>query len=343
METNVQDLIQEVDQKDLPVEINKSLTQIEGCDQKVEELLKKAYNALNKADEAKQKKANWSITGKNKQEAIESLQDATIANADAISSSYDASIELFKNQRKISKSIGYLFGLGVSNLDANRRVVKQLEEKLKDSSQGKLNEQSKEELKNIIRQLRAQRDVWLCIENLEKSKKILDEEVNKLKQLCKKEYLIQLLSDEIKIHLDEVESFINRQIRTIQIELEKYSDKINQVSLENTKLINEKFEELNANIEQKNEEQKANLQEQIQTQEEKIEEYRKEAEDKLSSELQEIQGKYVASEELETLLKRYQNLENKVYKKSIFDSIWYKGAIGIISLSALAISIFAAF
>lgn len=85
------------------------------------------------------------------------------------------------------------------------------------------------------------------------------------------------------------------------------------------------------------------LQKQIQTQEAKIEEYRKEAEDKLSSELQKIQGKYVASEEFETLLKRYQNLENKVYKKSFFDSIWYKGAIGIISISALAISIFAAF
>lgn len=74
-----------------------------------------------------------------------------------------------------------------------------------------------------------------------------------------------------------------------------------------------------------------------------IEEYKKETEDRLSKELLESQSKYVTSEEFEFLLKRYQNLENKVYKKYFFDSIWYKGAIGIISLSALAISILSVF
>ena len=42
-------------------------------------------------------------------------------------------------------------------------------------------------------------------------------------------------------------------------------------------------------------------------------------------------------------LERVQNLEKAINKKSFFDSIWYKGAIGIIALSALAISIFTAF
>ena len=349
METNKTNLIKEIENKDIPMIVSKTLSQIKEIDDKVDKLLGNAHEALEKAKRAKGKKANWSITGRNKQEAIEALQEATDANANAISSSYDASLELFKNQKSMSNSIRDLFVLGVSNLEANRITIKQLEESLKDASSGELNEYAREELKNIIRQLRAQRDVWLCIEKFEKSKKVLDEvgrEVNELKQLCNKKHLLELLNEEfsnIETKVNEVEFLINKQIRTIQIELEKYSDEINKVSLKNNNQIKEKFEELNANIEQKLEEQKSNIREQILVQEARIEEYRKEIEDKLSRELLGVQDKYIANEDFEILLRRYQILENKVYEKSFFDSIWYKGAIGIIALAALAISIFTAF
>ena len=321
MENNKTNLIKEVDIKDVSIEISETLSQIKVIDKEVDNLFSKAHEALDKAKQAKGKNANWSITGKNKQEAIEALQEATIANANAISSSYDSTLELLKNQKSMSNSISHLFGLGVSNLEANRIAIKQLEDYFKEAASGELEKYARKELENIIRQLRAQRDIWLCIDKFEKSKKVLDElkhAVYKLEQLCTKD---------IETRFNEMGLLLNKLVHTIK----KYSEKIDKVSQENTQLIQEKFEKLYASIEQKLQELKSNIQKQIQTQEEKIEEYRKEAKDKLPSELQELQGKCVASEEFETLLKRYQNLENKVYKKYFFDSIWYKGTIGIIS------------
>ena len=59
----------------------------------------------------------------------------------------------------MTQAIRYLFGLGVSNLAANRTVVRELELKLKNASKEELSELARQEITNVILQLRAQEDM----------------------------------------------------------------------------------------------------------------------------------------------------------------------------------------
>jgi chromosome segregation ATPase len=62
-------------------------------------------------------------------------------------------------QEKITQITQYLFGLGVSNIAANRSVVRQLELKLKGASKEELSELARQELLNVVKQLKAQEDI----------------------------------------------------------------------------------------------------------------------------------------------------------------------------------------
>ena len=175
-----------------------------------------------------------------------------------------------------------------------------------------------------------------CVARISKQLKAIILQLKQLQDTCVSYDVFKILESRV----ENIEESINKRIDEINKQL---GEKINKVYLESTRQINEKSKELDANTEQKLQEYKLNIQEQIELQEAKIEEYRKETENKLSRELLGLQGKYVASDELETLLKRYLHLESKVSKKSFFDSMWYKVSVGVAALSALAISILGIF
>lgn len=145
--------------EDLPSVITQTFNGIENIDKKVLDSENKAKNAQESAKEAKSKSAGWSFFGSDKKEAIEALQVASVDQADALSSSIEASKELFENQKKMTQAINYLFGLGVVNIAANRTVVQQLEMKLRNASKSELSEFARKEIESVILQLRAQEDI----------------------------------------------------------------------------------------------------------------------------------------------------------------------------------------
>ena len=152
MESNLPQ--QKISIEQLPVIIGNTFKHISEVDRKISNAVSRAEEAKKLADEASQKNAGWSFFGSDKKEAIEALQSATVSQANALSDSVDANKELFNNQKKMSEALRYLFGLGVANMAANRTVVRELELKLKNASQEELSELARQEITNVILQLR---------------------------------------------------------------------------------------------------------------------------------------------------------------------------------------------
>ena len=190
MESNLPQ--QKISIEQLPVIIGNTFKHISEVDRKISNAVSRAEEAKKLADEASQKNAGWSFFGSDKKEAIEALQSATVSQANALSDSVDANKELFNNQKKMSEALRYLFGLGVANMAANRTVVRELELKLKNASQEELSELARQEITNVILQLRAQEDMQYKLENhdriLREHKVDIDKilgEINSFEERCK--------------------------------------------------------------------------------------------------------------------------------------------------------------
>lgn len=159
------------------------LTKIEPCD--LPDIIANATSGINKysdsiehsltkaktsSDSASKKSAGWSFWGKDKREAIEALQTAAVDLADSNAEIAKAVTLAFENQAKMSDAIKYLFGLGVSNIAANRMVVKELMFRLTadDNSRAKghaiLSDMARKEMVAIVGQLKAQEDLFNRIE-----------------------------------------------------------------------------------------------------------------------------------------------------------------------------------
>lgn len=65
----------------------------------------------------------------------------------------------FEYQTELTKITKFLLGIGVSNLAMNRIVVRELELKLKSASEEKISDLAKQELKDIIKQLKDKEDM----------------------------------------------------------------------------------------------------------------------------------------------------------------------------------------
>ncbi len=159
MENNNYLIPSSVSIENLPHVISSTVSDISTIDKKIKNAVSKAVEAKQSADEASHKEAGWSLFGGDKKEAIEALQKAAVHQANALTDTVDANKELFENQKKMTQAIRYLFGLGVSNLAANRTVVRELELKLKNASKEELSELARQEITNVILQLRAQEDM----------------------------------------------------------------------------------------------------------------------------------------------------------------------------------------
>lgn len=246
--------------EDLPSEITKTFNGIADIEKKVKETEAKAKNAQESANKAKNKNAGWSFGGRDKKEAIEALQTAAVDQADALSSSMDATKELFEYQEKMTRAIKYLFCLGVTNMAANRTVVQQLEMKLRNASRSELSELARKEIKNVILQLKAQEDIQNRIsgheELLRKHKNCFEEHVKKVNadfEALKKQHsaLSEELKSGIEERLTEIDTILKQQISAemdssfsaIKLQMESIENRISDIQerLDNKSLFDSAF------------------------------------------------------------------------------------------------------
>ena len=300
MESNLPQ--QNISIEQLPTIIGNTFKHISEVDRKISNAVSRAEEAKKLADEASQKNAGWSFFGSDKKEAIEALQSAAISQANALSDSVDANKELFNNQKRMSEALRYLFGLGVANMAANRTVVRELELKLKNASQEELSELARQEITNVILQLRAQEDMQYKLENhdriLREHKVDIDKilgEINSFEERCK-DILdrTETLQDDVNKKEKELADRFEDEKRHIKEEVNLLAKKLHDD-------ISKLSDQLFASID-----------------------------NKVTSALQVTEPRLLSLEQY-----RQHEIENRTF----FDTKLYKAMVGIISVSALIVSL----
>ena len=288
MENNL--LQQNISIEQLPTIIGDTYKNITEVDRKIS-------NAVSKAEEAK---ALADIASK--KEAIEALQSAAISQANALSDSVDANKQLFENQKKMSDALRYLFGLGVANMAANRTVVRELELKLQNASKEELSELARQEITNVILQLRAQEDMQYKLEN---HNRILREHKGEIDKI-----------------LGEINSFEER-CKVILERTETLQDDVNKKEKE----LADRFDDEKRHIHDEVNLLTKNLHDDI---------------SKLSNQLfASIDNKVTSALQVTEprLLSLEQYRQHEIETRTFFDTKLYKAIVGIMSISALIVSL----
>ena len=163
MENNIVNVqIENIDEKQIPDLIQNQFTQMT-------ELRKEIEGATNNAYDAKEMVINEvTTTAQGSKAAIESLQSATLSLANAQVDAIKAQTKSFEYQQKLGDITKFLFRLGLSNISMNRIVVEELEKRLKHASQEELDDLAKNEIQNLLKQLKEQQDVYAKQEELTK-------------------------------------------------------------------------------------------------------------------------------------------------------------------------------
>lgn len=300
MESNLPQ--QKISIEQLPAVIGNTFKHISEVDRKISNAVSRAEEAKKLADEASQKNAGWSFFGSDKKEAIEALQSATVSQANALSDSVDANKELFNNQKKMSEALRYLFGLGVANMAANRTVVRELELKLKNASQEELSELARQEITNVILQLRAQEDMQYKLENhdriLRKHKVDIDKilgMINSFEERCKD------ILDRTETLQDDVSKKEKELVYRFEDEKRHIKEEVNLLAKKLHDDISKLSDQLSASID-----------------------------NKVTSALQVTEPRLLSLEQY-----RQHEIENRTF----FDTKLYKAMVGIISVSALIVAL----
>ena len=300
MENNL--LQQNISIEQLPTIIGDTYKNITEVDRKISNAVSKAEEAKALADIASKKEAGWSFFGGDKKEAIEALQSAAISQANALSDSVDANKQLFENQKKMSDALRYLFGLGVANMAANRTVVRELELKLQNASKEELSELARQEITNVILQLRAQEDMQYKLEN---HNRILREHKGEIEKI-----------------LGEINSFEER-CKVILERTETLQDDVNKKEKE----LADSFEDEKRHIKEEVNLLAKNLHDDI---------------SKLSDQLfASIDNKVTSALQVTEprLLSLEQYRQHEIETRTFFDTKLYKAIVGIMSISALIVSL----
>ena len=292
-----------VNQSELPKIITNQWSSIERLDRKVKQSMQKANDAKDLADRAWNQSAGFG----HKKEAIESLQTASVALAESQVQTVEAQKLSFEYQKQLSEITKYLFALGVSNIAANRTVVRELQLRLKDASESEISELAKREIFSVIIQLKAQEDI---MEKQEKMSKLLHEHDNNFDVQTQKTIQQGVL-------INNAEKQINKHEKLIAegIEKDKEQDKIiseqADKDLEHDKLIAEGIE--------KDKEQDKIISEQAQKdiEHDKLIAERTKKDEEHDNKLQELE---IENEQLSQLIKNnkinIEDLNNEIIKLS---------------------------
>ena len=102
--------------------------------------------------------------GSNKKKAIEGLQRALRNVVEAQDSQIEAEALLFINQKKLSQAIGSLLLISSMSIAINRAAVKGITEKLNNATNQVMSDFEKQELNNLLVQLKAQENLLSIVE-----------------------------------------------------------------------------------------------------------------------------------------------------------------------------------
>lgn len=180
-------------EKMLPELIQGQISKLNELDASVKAALDAAVQAEKRAEVAGKRSAGRALFTDKKKEAIEELQSAGIELAGAVQLGAKAQKISFEFQTRLAEIAKYLFTLGVSNIAANRTVVRELEKRLSGASEEELSELAHQEVISVIQQLKEQEDL---LRKQEQMTKVLKEHDSKIRLLLEQ-------SDDLELKLKD--------------------------------------------------------------------------------------------------------------------------------------------
>lgn len=145
-----------IEEADVPSLIHEQFAILSKYNEEFETAKKKADEVKQHAVEAKEKGVRLFKMKK----SIKDLQENQLELSESNMISVELQEESLKFQKKLSETMQYLLGLGVANISLNRCVVKELQMRLDNASEEEIDEMTKEEIMKVIRQLKAQEDLF---------------------------------------------------------------------------------------------------------------------------------------------------------------------------------------
>ena len=168
------DITQEAPQNILPEAINKINT-IVSSSTKIEDALIAAQRAKDKAEEAASKKTDIL----HRKEAIEALQSSEIEQSNVLFDVVYNQKELFDALKINADATRKLFFLSTGNLATTQAVIQAIQSK--DFSSETMSENAKKNLLEVLKQLKAQEDLYLRLEGLSNKCKELNKKIEDIK------------------------------------------------------------------------------------------------------------------------------------------------------------------
>lgn len=212
--------------ENVPIVIGEQFNKLKKLDIKIRESLEKAEEAQQSAESARD--VTVSLFS-HKKEAIEALQESGVQLSEAVVSAAEAQKISFEFQTRLAEITKYLFSLGLSNIALNRTVVRELELKLKGASANRLSELARNEVLNVIKQLKNQEDLLQKQENLSKKVKSNDD-------------LLRSQLEKSKQHDEQLQRQIDKDVQhdeQLQRQIEKdqlHDEELDRIAAEHKKL-----------------------------------------------------------------------------------------------------------
>lgn len=209
--------------EDLPIVLKEQIEELEQLGIRIQKTKDLAELAKDRANAANVKIGLFQSSSK---DAIIKLQNTCNDLAEGLLGAAEAQEFSFTNQKKITLITRFLFLLGTSNLAMNRAVTKELEMKLKSVAEDSGNELAKEELKNVILQLKEQEDFMVKQERLSS---LIKENTEKLEMIDGKIIQINELDNVQEEKIKENNASISHGIELLEKQKKehvKYEQKI---------------------------------------------------------------------------------------------------------------------
>lgn len=219
---------------DLPAVIGSQVDKIKILEKSMQKAINSAENSKKSAEFANEKIGLFNIGTK---KAVEQLQSSGRELATAVQNSAEALQYSFEFQKELANVSKYLLGLGAWNLAQNRTVVRELELKMKNASEEDISDLARQELRNVIIQLKAQEDILYKQQEFNSRLRDFDQEL--------KNFLDAVNDIEKKVEVQ------NEKIFKLENSIIIYQEKINVLE-EINKLYNDNFSGIKASFEKQN-------------------------------------------------------------------------------------------
>ncbi len=148
--------IVKIDESDVPALIHKQFSILSEYISNLEIARKKADEVNRKAVESQEKGVHI-FKMKN---SIEDLQANQVALSESNRINMDLQEKSLLFQKKLTEIMQYFLGLGVANITMNRCVVKELMMRLDKASEEEIDDMTRKEILNVVKQLKAQEDIY---------------------------------------------------------------------------------------------------------------------------------------------------------------------------------------